>query len=311
MAEEWDVIVIGGGPAGLGAALYTARAMMRTVVFEKTVIGGQLAEAYEVDNYLGFDQGVLGADLVDKMRAHVEKFGARIVNAEVSDVGLDDRMKIVVTSEGEHRAPIVVCAAGASHRKLDVPGEDRLAGAGVSYCATCDGAFFKGMDLVVVGGGDAALTELAFLTRFARSIALIHRRQQFRAEAVHVAEVRKHKNVRFVLDTVVREVLGDKHVEGVAIENVKTGRKDRIDCRGVFVFVGHEPNTHFLKTVLPQYAGCIVPTDMNMETEIKGLYAVGDVRKGSYRQAATAVADGATAAMHAERRIEMLRQGSH
>jgi len=310
VSDEWDVVVIGAGPAGLGAALYTGRSLMRTLVLERLVVGGQLVEAYEVDNYLGFEGGILGPDLVEKMKAHAEHFGASIVSEGAEDVTKDGPMKTVHTSAGRHVAPIVVVASGASHRKLGVDGEDRLAGAGVSYCATCDGAFFRDKRLVVVGGGDAALTEMMFLTRFAAEIKLVHRRQGFRAQAVHVKEAREHPKIEFVLDTVVKEVQGEKRVEGVALENVKTGEQGRIDCDGVFVFIGHEPNTAYLKTLLPQHAGKIVATDMNMETEVKGLYAVGDVRQGSYRQAATAVSDGVVAAMHAEKRIQMLRAGT-
>jgi len=259
-----------------------------------------------VDNYLGFEQGILGPDLVDKMRQHAERFGARIVNEVVVDVTADGPMKTVLTDAGRYTAPIVIVAAGASHRKLDVPGEKELAGAGVSYCATCDGAFYRDKRLVVVGGGDAALTEGVFLTRYASQIKLVHRRQGFRAQAVHVEEARRQDKIEFILDTVVREIHGEKKVQAVTLENVKTGERWQSECDGVFVFIGHDPNTRFLKTLLPQYAGGVVPTDMNMETDIRGLYAVGDVRKGSYMQVATAVADGVVAAMHAEKRIKTL-----
>jgi thioredoxin reductase (NADPH) len=305
-AEKVDVLVVGGGPAGMGAALYTGRAMMSTLVFEKLVVGGQLAEAYDVDNYLGFDEGIMGADLVEKMRKHVERFGAKILSEEVLDITVDGPMKTVVTDSGRYEAPIVVVASGASHRKLGVPGEREFAGSGVSYCATCDGAFFRDKKLVVVGGGDAALTESVFLTHFASEIKLVHRRREFRGRAVHIEEARKQKKIEFVLDTVVTEIHGEKSVKGVTLQHVKTGEVRRIDCEGVFVFIGHDPNTGFLKTVLPQYAGGVVPTDMNMETDVKGLYAVGDVRKGSYMQVATAVSDGVVAAMHAETRIKTL-----
>ncbi len=308
MSDLHDVVVIGAGPAGLAAALYCGRALMRTLVLEKLVVGGQLVEAYDVDNYLGFDEGILGPDLVEKMKKHTERFGAKILSEGVEDITADGPVKRVVTDAGGHTAPIVIVASGASHRKIGVPGEDRLAGAGVSYCATCDGAFFRGKRLVMVGGGDAAMTEGMFLTRYASEIKLIHRRQGLRAQVVHVNALRSQGNVEFVLDTVVREVLGDEKVEGVAIENVQTGERRRLDCDGVFVCIGHDPNTEFLKTLLPAYAGDVIPTDMNMETDVKGLYAVGDVRKGSYRQVATATADGVVAAMHAERRIETLRK---
>jgi len=306
MGDRYDVIVIGAGPAGLGAALYAGRALMRTLVLERIGAGGQIVEAYEVDNYLGFAEGVAGAELSEKMKVHAGRFGAEIRYEEALDIRADGPTKTVLTNVGEHRAPIVIAASGASARKLGVPGERELAGRGVSYCATCDGMFFRGKSLVVVGGGDAALTEGVFLTRFATQVRLVHRRQGFRARAHNVAEARANKKIEFVLDTVLTQIYGDDRVEGVGIRNTRTGAEGRLDCDGVFIFVGHDPNTAFLKTLLPQYAGGVIPTDMNMETDVKGLYAVGDVRNGSYRQLATAVADGVVAAMHAERRIKTL-----
>ncbi len=306
MPDNYEVIVIGAGPAGLGAALYTGRSMLRTLVLEKLVVGGQLAEAADVDNYLGFDEGIMGPDLIEKMKAHAERFGAQIRSEEVLDITADGPMKTVVTDSGSHAAPIVIVASGAFHRKLGVPGEEELSGRGVSYCATCDGPFFRDKRLVVVGGGDAAITESVFLTRFASEIKLVHRRQGFRAQAVHLEEARRSEKIEFVLDTVVTRIHGEGGVEAVTIRNVKTGEERRLDCGGVFVLIGHEPNTGFLKTLLPQWAGQVVPTDMNMETDVRGLYAVGDVRKGSYRQVATAIADGVVAAMHAEKHLPRL-----
>ena len=306
MTEEYDVIIIGGGPAGMGAALYAGRSMMSALVLEKLVVGGQLTLAADVDNYLGFDEGIMGPDLVEKMKAHAERFGAVIRSEDVTDITAESPLKTVLTDSGQYTAPIVIVASGATHRKLGVPGEKKLSGAGVSYCATCDGPFFRDKRLVVVGGGDAAMTEGIFLTRFASEIKLIHRRQGFRAQAIHIEELRNHEKVEFLLDTVVTEVYGDKSVEGVTIKNVQTGDGRRLECDGVFVFVGHDPNTGFLKTLLPEHAGGVIPTDMNMETDVRGLYAVGDVRKGSYRQISTAVSDATVAAMHAEKRIKTL-----
>jgi len=306
MAERRDVIIIGAGPAGLAAALYTGRALMKTTVLESMVVGGQIVESYDVDNYPGFPEGISGADLTDRLVAHATKVDVEIVQAAADDVVADGPMKRVVTAEGEFIAPILIIASGARTRKLGVPGEDELAGRGVSYCATCDGPFFRGKRLVVVGGGDAAMTESVFLTRFASSVKLVHRRQGFRARRGHVEQARANEKIEFVLDTVVTEVIGSQKVEGVAIRNVKTGEEGRLDCDGVFVFIGHDPNTGYLKNLLPRYAGSVIPTDFNMETEIKGVYAVGDVRKGSYKQVGTAVGDAITAAMHAETRIKEL-----
>jgi thioredoxin reductase (NADPH) len=306
MAEERAVVIVGAGPAGLAAAVYTGRALMKTTVLERLVVGGQIVEAYEVDNYPGFADGISGAELVDRMVAHATKFDVEIVNTPAKDVLLAGPMKRVLTDNGEYVAPILIIASGAYHRKLDVPGEKELSGKGVSYCATCDGPFFRGKKVAVVGGGDAALTESVFLTRFASEVDLIHRRSQFRGRAGHVKEAQENEKIKFILDTVVTRVHGKTRVEGVTMRNVKTNAESRLDCDGVFVFVGHEPNTGYLTHILPEVAGSIIPVDFNMETDVKGVYAVGDVRRGSYRQVGTAVGEGITAAMHAEVRIRDL-----
>jgi len=305
---EKDVVIIGGGPAGLAAAMYTGRAMMDTLVIERKVIGGQIAEAYDVDNYPGFPEGITGADLGVKMLEQAEKFGGQLRYEEVIDLLADGPLKKVVTPGGMYAAPIVIIASGADHRKLGVPGEQRLSGRGVSYCATCDGPFFRDKRLVVVGGGDAAMTEAAFLTRFASEVKLVHRRQGFRANATHVEEARQNEKIEFVLDTVVTEIRGEKQVEAVTLKNVKSGQESLVECEGVFVFIGSEPNTGFLRHVLPEHAGRVIPVDFNMETDVKGLYAIGDARKGSYRQVATAIGEAVTAAMHCEKRIKELLQ---
>lgn len=309
MAQEKEVVIVGAGPAGLAAALYTGRALMETVVLEKRVVGGQIIESYDVDNYPGFNEGISGPDLVDKMIAHAEKFDVEIVNSGAADVQLEGPMKRVLTDgEPEYAAPIVIAASGAYHRKLDVPGEERLNGRGVSYCATCDGPFFRDKKLVVVGGGDSATTEGVFLSRFASEIKLVHRRQGFRATAAHVKECRENDKIEFVLDTIVTEIHGNDHVEGVTARNVESDETFEIECDGVFIFIGHEPNTDYLRSILPEHGGDIIPVDFNMETDVKGVYAVGDVRVGSYRQVGTAVGDAVTAAMHAEDRIKSLRR---
>jgi len=306
MEERRDVIIIGAGAAGLSAAVYTGRALMTTTVLEKLVVGGQIIEAYDVDNYPGFPDGISGAELIEGMLAHARKFDAELVNAGANDVVAEGPMKRVSTDQGDYVAPVVIIASGATHRKLGAPGEKELSGKGVSYCATCDGPFFRGKSLVVVGGGDAAMTEAVFLSRFATDIKLVHRRQGFRARAVHIEEARKNPKIEFVLDTVVTEVHGDGKVSGVKTRNTQTGEEGQIACDGVFVFIGHDPNTAFLQNLLPDYAGSVIPVDLNMETEVKGVYAVGDVRKGSYRQVGTAVGEAITAAMHAEVRIKDL-----
>lgn len=310
MAEERDVVIIGAGPAGLAAAVYTGRALMKTTVLEKLVVGGQIIEAYDVDNYPGFPDGITGPDLVERMLAHAKKFDVEVVSKGATGIAVDGARKRVLTGDGEYVAPIVIVASGATHRKLSVPGEQRLSGKGVSYCATCDGPFFRNKQLVVIGGGDAALTEAVFLTRFATGVKLVHRRQGFRGRAGHVEEARENDKIEFVLDTVVTEILGQDRVEGVTVRNVQTGEESRLDCDGVFIFIGHDPNTEFLAGLLPDFAGGVIPVDYNMETDVKGLYAVGDVRMGSYRQVGTAIGEAITAAMHAEVRIKDLTEQS-
>ncbi len=298
--NSYNVIVIGAGPAGLGAALYCGRSLLRTLVLEQMGPGGQLALAYHVDNYLGFYEHITGPELVENMRTHAEKFGAEIKIEKVEDISLNGDQKLVRTKDGSYNAPVVMIASGASHRKLGIPGEERLAGAGVSYCATCDGAFFRDKKLVMVGGGDAAVTESIFLTKFASHIDLVHRRQGFRAQPMNVENARRNDKIDFVLDSVVEEIEGEKKVEAVRIKNVKNGKERRLECDGVFVSIGHDPNTGYLRNLLPEHAGSTIPVDMNMQTDLEGVYAIGDVRSGSYRQVATAVADGVTAAMHLE-----------
>jgi thioredoxin reductase (NADPH) len=306
MKRDCDVVIIGAGPAGLAAALYTGRALMNTVVLERAIVGGQITEAYDVDNYPGFPEGISGVELAERMKEHVGKFDVAFRTDEVQDIRAENGLKRIVTPEGDILAPIVIVASGASHRKLGVHGEQELAGRGVSYCATCDGPFFRDKRLVVVGGGDAATTESVFLSRFASEIKLVHRRQGFRASPVHIEEARSNEKIEFVLDTIVTEILGEEKVEGVATENTQTGEAGRIACDGVFIAIGHDPNTGFLRSVLPDHAGGVIPVDGNMETAVPGVYAVGDVRQGSYQQVGTAVGEGITAAMHAEDRIKEL-----
>jgi len=307
MAEQRDVIIIGAGPAGLGGAVYTGRALMKTTVLEKRIVGGQIIESYDVDNYPGFPEGITGPDLVDRLAEHARKFDVEVVNDGAEDVTLQGPYKHVTTTGGEaYVAPIVIVASGAYHRKLAIPGEKELSGRGVSYCATCDGPFFRDKRLVVVGGGDAALTESAFLTRFASSIKLVHRREEFRGQTAYVNEAREDPKIEFVLSSVLTEIRGEQKVQSVVVRNVQTDETSEIECEGVFIFIGHDPNTQFLKSVLPEHAGGIIPVDINMETGVEGIYAVGDVRVGSYRQVGTAIGDAITAAMHAEKRMKEL-----
>jgi len=308
--EEFDVVIVGGGPAALAAAIYTARGELKTVILERSALGGQVALTDAIDNYAGFPEGVSGPELIERMTAQVRRFGAEMrVGEEVRKIELEGVMRVVRTAGHAYRAPVVILAMGADARKLGVPGERELRGRGVSYCGTCDAPFFKEKRVVVVGGGDAAFKEGLFIAKFAREVVLVHRRQGFRAERIYQREAEGHPKFTFVLDTVVEEILGEQKVEGVAVRNVKTAEKRRIECDGVFIFIGHEPNTAFLEGL-----GCLEPnrqvkTDEHMMSCVPGIFAVGDVREGSMRQIATAVGEAATAAISAEHYIGDLRVG--
>ena len=305
--DLYDVIIIGGGPAGLAAAIYAGRGELRTLVLERSVLGGQVVLTHDIANYPGFPDGVDGVELTERMQGQATRFGAETKAAEATRVELDDLTRVVTAGDQTYRAWTVILATGADPRKLGVPGEDELRGKGVSYCGTCDGPFFRDKRVVTVGGGDACFKESLFIAKFASELVLVHRRQGLRAEKIYQTEVRQHPKIRLELDTVVEEILGPDAVTGVRVRNVKTDQTKRIDCDGVFVFIGHQPNTAFLGDLLEQDAGGHIETDRDMMTRIEGIFAVGDVRKYSYRQIATAVGEGTTAAMAAEHYISDLK----
>ncbi len=300
--------MVGGGPAGLTAGLYAARARLRVVVLEKELPGGQIATTSEVENYPGFDS-IAGPDLAARFQQQAEHQGARLVMAEVTALRLGFREDgapphhTVVTVGGEFRAPAVIVASGSSPRRLGVPGEDRLRGRGVSYCATCDGPFFADREVVVVGGGDSAFQEALFLLRFCRKVTVVHRRESFRAQPVLVERARGSDRVRFVTGAVVEEVLGSEAVEAVRLRDVATGRQWELACAGVFLFIGHEPNTGFLPPEVLKDAEGRVLAGEDTRTSVPGVFAAGDVRPKGLRQLTTAVADGSTAAMAAEHHL--------
>ncbi len=300
MAENCDVLIVGGGPAGLGAAVYTCRAELKTIILERTFVGGQVTLTDDVENYPGFPEGVSGPDLIQKMEAQCKKFGADIRSEEVTGIASGEDTMTTTTSKNEYRCPVVILATGADPRKLGVPGEEELRGKGVSYCGTCDGPFFKEKRVVVVGGGDAALKEALFITKFSSELVLVHRRQEFRAEKIYQTQMREHPKISLELDCVVDAIAGDGKVSGVEIHNVQTEEKKTIPCEGAFIFIGNIPNTGFLSGLVEMDEGGHIETDRDMMTSVPGLFAVGDVRKYSYRQIATAVGEGATAAMAAE-----------
>lgn len=306
MTKTHDVIIIGGGPAALAAGIYAGRAELATLIIERQWLGGQIALTHLVENYPGFPDGVDGQTITELMQKQAERFNCQIKTETGERVELDGDLRIVTTNKNTYAAPAVILATGADPRKLDVPGEDELRGSGVSYCATCDGAFFKDRKVVVIGGGDSAFKEALFLTRFASEVLLIHRRQGFRAERIYVTQAETNPKFNFLLDSVVTSINGTEKVESVTVRNVKSEKISDVPTDGVFIFIGHDPNTGFLENLFPDQAGGKLTTDSGMQTSIPGIYAIGDVREGSYMQVATAVGEGATAAIAAEEHISNL-----
>jgi len=307
VSEQFDVIIVGGGPAGLAAGLYAARMNLKAVLLERGPVGGQLLNTELIEDYPGFES-VLGADLAVKMGDHARKFGLDL--REFQSVGevdvAADGSKVVRMDDGSDlSAPAVIMAAGGLPRRLEVPGEVEFAGRGVSYCAVCDGAFFRGQELVVVGGGDAALEEGDFLTRYATKVYLIHRRDQFRAQPVLQERARANPKIEFILDAQVRSIEGDEKVQ--LVRYVQRGEEKELAVGGVFIFVGFVPNSDLLKAHADHDPAGYLLTDRNMQTSIEGLWAVGDVRAQLTKQIATAVGDGTTAAVAASQYVESLR----
>lgn len=304
---RYKVVIMGSGPAGLTAALYTARANLEPIVFEGIEAGGQLTLTTGVENYPGFPDGVQGPELIDNMRKQAEKFGAKCVSAQVNSVDLTQRPFKVVAGEVVIEADTFIIASGASAKLLSLESEKRLLGHGVSTCATCDGFFFKGKELVVVGGGDTAIEEGIFLTKFASKVTIIHRRDKLRASKILQERAFNNPKINFLWDTVVQEIIGDaeKGVTGVKIEDVKTGETTIKECQGLFIAIGHNPNTQILKgQVEMDDTGYIITRDGETRTNIAGVFAAGDVQDHIYRQAITAAGSGCMAAMDAEKFLE-------
>ncbi|GBD24288.1 Thioredoxin reductase [bacterium HR29] len=305
MTLEYDVAIVGAGVAGLTAAIYSSRARRRTVVFERELVGGQIATTDRVENYPGFPEGIGGLELAQRFQQQAERFGAELRYESVESIErLPDGRFRLVTTAGDYRAAAVIVTAGAQHRKLGVPGEQEFAGKGVSYCATCDGAFFRDQDVVVVGGGDAALDEGIFLTRFARSVTIIHRRAQLRASAVLQQRAFANERIRFLFDTVVTAIEGGEVVERVRLRNVRTGEESVLPAAGVFIFIGQVPNSHLLAGLVELDEGGHAKVDLEMQTSVPGLFVAGDVRWKAARQLVSAAGDGATAAIAAERYLQ-------
>jgi thioredoxin reductase (NADPH) len=306
MNEElnYDIAIIGGGPAGLGAAIYAARGGLKTVVFEKGLVGGQILLTADVDNYPGFEKTISGYELMDKMKQQADKFKAEFREEEVTAISLEGICKIVETDKNTYRAKAIVYCAGAHPRKLAVPGEERLTGRGVSYCATCDGALYRGKKVAVIGGGDSAIEEAEFLTRFAEKVFVIHRRDQLRA--VHAVQERAFKNnkIEFIWDTVVHEIVGEERVEKLILYNRRKDIFFEKAVDGIFVYIGIIPNNALVESRLNLDAQGFIMTDEEGHTNIPGIYAAGDIVHKVLRQVVTAVSDGAVAAFSAEKWIQ-------
>jgi thioredoxin reductase (NADPH) len=298
-----DVIIIGSGPAGYTAAVYAARAKLRPLVFEGSVTaGGALMQTTDVENYPGFADGILGPDLMDAMRKQAERFGAELVADDVTEVDLSARPKVVKTDSETYFAKSVIIATGSKYRELGIPGEKQLAGHGVSWCATCDGFFFRDQDIAVVGGGDSALEEATFLTRFARSVTVIHRRGALRASKIMQDRALANPKISFLWDSVVAEMLGDSRLTGLRIRNTRTGDEHVLPVTGVFVAIGHDPRSElFTEELATDPDGYLLVEQPTTRTAIEGVFACGDVVDRTYRQAVTAAGTGCAAAIDAER----------
>ncbi|UCH44027.1 MAG: thioredoxin-disulfide reductase [Nitrospiraceae bacterium] len=301
----YDVIIIGGGPAGLTAGLYSGRAKLKSLIIEKGLTGGLVTTTEWVENYPGFEEGILGAELAQKMEKQATRFGAEIKQGAVTGIAVNEKIKKVLLEDGsEIESRSIILATGAHPRYLKVPGEDEFRGRGVSYCATCDGAFFRGETIAVVGGGDSAVQEAIFLTKFAEKVYIIHRRDTLRAEKILQERAFNNPKIEMVWDSVVEKIEGENGVSKLHVKNVKSEEMSAIDVQGVFIYIGYNPNTEFLAGLANLDGENYLVTDANMNTSSTGIYAAGDVRAKPLKQIATAVGDGAIAAMAAEKYIE-------
>jgi thioredoxin reductase (NADPH) len=296
-----DVIVIGSGPAGYTAAIYAARAQLKPLVFEGTQYGGALMTTTEVENYPGFREGITGPELMDEMREQALRFGADLRMEDVETVSLGGSVKSVTVGDQTYRARAVILAMGAAARHLGVPGEEALIGMGVSTCATCDGFFFRDQDIAVIGGGDSAMEEATFLTRFARSVTLIHRRNEFRASRIMLERARANEKIEFLINTQVTAIEGDPKVTGVRLRNAVTGEESELAVTGVFVAIGHDPRSELVRgQVELDPEGYVVVDGRTTRTSVEGVFAAGDLVDHTYRQAVTAAGTGCSASIDAE-----------
>jgi thioredoxin reductase (NADPH) len=302
--KVYGVIIIGSGPAGYTAAIYAARANLSVLQFQGYQPGGQLMLTSDVENYPGFETGILGPEMMEKFEQQARRFGAELVLEDVTEVDFSQHPFIVKTDSGEYRSRAIIISTGASAKWLDLPNERRLQGRGVSACATCDGFFFKNKHVIVVGGGDTAMEEASFLTRYASHVTLIHRRDTFRASKIMQDRVRSNPKISILMDSEVIDVLGDEEVSGVRVRNIRNGEEQVLLADGLFLAIGHQPNTSLFKGLIDMdKTGYIIPKEHTM-TNIPGVFAAGDVTDHRYRQAVTAAGDGCRAAIDLERWLE-------
>lgn len=301
---NYDVIIIGGGPAGLAAGLYASRGGLKTAIFEKALVGGQIVLTTEIENYPGVDGNVSGFDIIEKMKKQAVDFGVDIIEEGIDAIGLRGLCKLIETPKGKYEAKAVIVATGAHPRKLNVPGEQKLTGRGVSYCATCDGALYRGKRVAVVGGGDSAVEEAQFLAKFAEKVYIIHRRDKFRAEKIIQERAFKNPKIEMIWDSIVQEVNGTMAVESLTLYNKNTKETSKLAVEGIFVYVGIIPNTELVESRVELDDRDFIVTDETMHTTVPGVFAAGDVIHKVLRQVVTAAADGAIAAFSAERWIE-------
>ena len=301
-----DVLIIGGGPAGLAAAIYSSRARRKTLVIDKALPGGQLAFASLIENYPGFPKGTIGMDLANNMTEQAKNLEVAIEMEQAKGIEKDNKTIIVLTDRGEIAARALIIASGASWKKLNVAGENELTGKGVSYCATCDGILFRDREIVVAGGGDTAIEEALFLTKFVKHLHIIHRRSELRATKILGERALANPKISFIWDTVITKIIGEKAVTAVELLNKKTGETNIFPTQGVFILIGNEPNTGFVPDFVAKTREGQIVTNLRMETSVPGIYAAGDVRAESIRQVVAATGDGATAAWYADKYIETL-----